>query len=830
MVSYFAVNGISPTMKAFLRSHMVYDKKSLYNFLSLKSGKFYIPPEDFDEFTKLWVDYKHKEERSTALAFRWPHSTPNPLYIDVDFRLDTHEGFNNDDFLESCKRLCEDLSRLIGKDQTHYIIQKNTGYYKTISGEKYYCIGVHLYFPDVILPKDEKLALYTRCIEGKLVPTIFNNLEYNPKFGVVDTAVFPKEANGLLLILDFKNAQSGGQYLPRIECTFKEGEFTSKKIPQTKDLYASLFKKFYNFTCWPGMPPVIPPVIPKIENPPEELIEVDTSEIEHRQVKDGLDLREFLKCTNTHVPNHGEWVSIILYCKGNDMKKEEVCALCNEYWKPKNINESAQLWDQVQYNKFTKGSIIWYLNLYGANVDMKKVFPKTPYFQFYSQAHQFMFARGKTWKMEVLENYCDCVFGFVAKFKKYVYKDRIIKKDKYGNYFDEISTSLTDKRPFSGEDSILVRVERTYAEVVKLIQKMCPKQTSRNLDDVDKYVKTHKILTSKASEDSRKEQLIKLYELPEKEVRLGKILMRRNEQGYIKRYISMEYKPFLYDDPTQEDVYNSFTGFPLLHYTPNKVIDVEKTNIWTWLFNVYADKNPKKFEFILNALTRKLKHPDERSERLFILLSTEHGVGKTSYYHFWRALTSAEHCVFYQDFKTYNDGFNMLQACKLICYIDDCSGITKTEAQSLNSRVTCTDLRFNEKNEKAFVLNVCDELILSTNENNVLYTVDQDRRQLYIRCSNIYKQNRAFFAPLYNEFNNKDVMFAWFIFLTKGRECPKLFNYQDDPFNEETQKQKVFNMKGTWSFIINFFSRENWPLFAKPSFVYRKKWFEGYEI
>ena len=800
-----------------------------YNFISLKNGKYSISNEEWDEFVDSYFDFKHSPTKHTSLVFRWPKRTKNPVCIDLDFRLLTHEGFSFNKFVnQSVVDFTRHILKVVGEGKA-YIIAKEDGYYKAVKGVNYFCVGAHLYLPSLWLTKSESSALRNQVLDTIKMHFKFNFQNSNED--VIDSRVFPNRTNGLVLVGDYKNVSSGGQYLPRLCISFENGNYEIEKCNLTKELFNILYKSLLFSSDFQikenkivmevnrGVPET------RVEKPKEEIV-LQSSPKECGE----FDLRAFLECTSNHTPSHDEWLSIIAFSKSVGLKKKFTCDLCNQFWKPSNNRESYTLWNNLTKKcSFSKGTIIWYLREYANDeFDESLIFPKRV-FQYYSEAHQFMVARNRTWDLATIEDFCDSVFGFVAKQKKYVYKDRVVKSDKFGNEFNEISTVYVDKRPYSGEDAILITLSRSFEEVKKYVKKRCPKQTSRNLKDVELYLATQKILTGEETDMCKKASLEKLYDLEPSEISLGKVLKSRNSKGFVMRYGSMTYCPYLKIDPTPADVYNTFTGFPLIDYTPTQEFNVKDTMIWKWLFEVYANCDQKKFEYILDSHTSKLLHPEVRSERLWVLLSSEHGVGKTSYFHWWRSLTSSEHVLFYHDYKTFADGFNMLQANKLLVYIDDISGISKSESQSFNSRITLVSMKFNEKNEKPFVLDVCDEIVVSTNENNILYSTNEDRRQLYIRCSGKYKQDKNFFKPLYAEFNNKNVMKAWFDFLI-SRKCNPDFNFQDDPFKEETQRQKNYNMKATWQFMLDFFSRENWPILFKPHFIMPMAWGRAYEF
>ena len=65
------------------------DDKEKYNFVSLRGGKFYVPPEDAEEFLDLYCESlkDHTCESCMSLVWRPPHEYWKPMIFDFDFKM-----------------------------------------------------------------------------------------------------------------------------------------------------------------------------------------------------------------------------------------------------------------------------------------------------------------------------------------------------------------------------------------------------------------------------------------------------------------------------------------------------------------------------------------------------------------------------------------------------------------------------------------------------------------------------------------------------------------------------------------------------------------------
>ena len=180
-------------------------------------------------------------------------------------------------------------------------------------------------------------------------------------------------------------------------------------------------------------------------------------------------------------------------------------------------------------------------------------------------------------------------------------------------------------------------------------------------------------------------QVTAVLELEPDTVLLSKILADKMKKGFIRRYRSLTFEPYLWTDNTPKHTFNTFNGFPLLRYKPTSKKSWRETPLFNLFWKAYAWEDQTKLDGVLNLLAYWLQFCHERDERILVLLSEAHGIGKSFWAQILSSLFSPELVIFFNIYAEFADTFNLCLANRLFWFVDDCSGLTATQAQSLNS-------------------------------------------------------------------------------------------------------------------------------------------------
>ena len=372
----------------------------------------------------------------------------------------------------------------------------------------------------------------------------------NPPSDIIDRAIIER-SNGLVVIGTFKGPAQGGRYMLRqMGSIDREGESTETTVDT-----ATMFKQLqgimshtYKF-IWEEKEEGDEQEIVKEKSQPVPTV-AKTAPPKVHVVNEvcAFNLEKFLEITSAHHPTHPEFLQICYYCASVGVPREQMALLDN-----RNTSSPYTEYDRRQPGRdaISRGSIVRYLNMYAVSFDWDEIFPRKV-FEYLSEYDAFMFSTGVTWHRQILNNYLTDTICYVQKSKKWVYKDFEITTDTHGNQIKVVSTYIQDKPPFYGSEDVEVRVQYDVPTLLKIIQKRMPKKTSDSMDDLQLRLDLNmaiKVLNKKPTENQIR-QITEMLELQPETIMLSKILDDKMKKGFIKRYRSLTFEPFLWVDPT----------------------------------------------------------------------------------------------------------------------------------------------------------------------------------------------------------------------------------------------------------------------------------------
>jgi hypothetical protein len=435
--------------------------------------------------------------------------------------------------------------------------------------------------------------------------------------------------------------------------------------------------------------------------------------------------------------------------------------------------------------------MIHYLKLHGRNVDYHEIFPpkmKNRVQVYYNQYRSLLLAHPIS--RLALETFLSDVIVFIYGEQVFSYKYFIDETDKHGNVYRRIVTKISKHPPFCQMDAVEVRLLPTLEEMNKLLTKL-----AKN-DKYDKLADKIMALISKINENITLEQALEQYQLvfgTEWEYEpccTKKAFMQMMKKRKLTEYAEINFRPYAGSKcPLPKTILNTFEGFPLEHYIPNKHIKIEDTLIYEYLCRVFghSDTMTPRLSELLDRVAFKLLYPSIRTGRIHAISSIEQGVGKSAFYKFLSMVFSHKYCVFHDNIDTYLSKFNWHLHSKLIHFIDDLDACGKVQSRKLYSKVTTDHILTEKKGENIIRMDEFSELWITGNQNSCsLHVCAEDRRILIYKASDVLIGNYKFWNDLHKDFENLDIAKAWYDHL-KQRPVQD-FNYRTNSVNSATAK------------------------------------------
>ena len=215
------------------------------------------------------------------------------------------------------------------------------------------------------------------------------------------------------------------------------------------------------------------------------------------------------------------------------------------------------------------------------------------------------------------------------------------------------------------------------------------------------------------------------------------------------------------------------------------------------------------------------------------------GTGKTTWFQFLTGLFGQKLVIFLLDLSRMHCRFNSWQmGCLFLC-CDDLTTATKVQIDKCKARISSTRYPYEVKNGKTMQAQNFEEYWFSSNNTRDIFVDAQDRRGVFLTCSNEFHQNKEFFDQIYSELDDRDVMKAFWELFTNWKP-PAGFDAKSqkcDPIVCKTEKgaAKALCAKNAHKFVIDFFADEEFPtMYLKLGYNNRDEdrtaWLKNYDI
>ena len=756
-----------------------------FNFVSLRGGKFLIPDEKRGLFHRKFAE---DVPNHTSLVWVPPKDGWSALHLDFDI-------YMSEDFHISDQEIIN--FALLASEVIYSFVQRSFGVFLTRKPSNTphhtcgYKGGFHILCSGFVVTKD---------IAMKIREGILHHLEEfrkgKPITGktqsLFDRAVYPYGTNGLLLLGDSKPGREP------YACFFK-GVYDKKWINEKRDLNTKevimehaqdLWTWLYKTpTSWKRVGGVIP---------------VEVSEVPE-YVPYSFDLDLFLKNTKGFRPSNEEYKNMMMMCIKCDLDPTIVQMLCSKAWNEKDRpEETSAFLKKDDYKVFVlRKTIIDLLHehLSSPPSDLfaleQNIFPRKKRYTKYNEYIKFT-SRKRRHPQEI-EDFLFDVVGYVSSSKSFVWSYSTEKMDKYGNQYTEETMCISRNPPFSESDDFTINMYPSYAVLKKILGKGKKAQeitsTLHTLSLKDAYDKCAEFLEYK----------------PEYTILMSKFLKSIHAEHKLRRYSEVTFRPYTGPvDPFHSDqILNIFPGFLLDRYTPKKKIDIKTTYIWRYLVDVFAhgEEGPL-LDHFLKSLAFQIQFPEQRSERITCIISGDQGVGKSQLFKIFCLLLGSKLCMWHDNMETYITRFNWENKCKLIHHVDDIQGCTKAETWKLFPKATSNEQQYEKKGDARITFPEYSNFFTTSNDDSPLHIKAGDRRQVIYIANSKYKQDRSFFGPLNDEFQNLDIGHALFMLLKRMDLTG--WHPTINPPSDARMRTIAAGMYKSHIFISQFFMNRDW--------------------
>ena len=232
-----------------------------------------------------------------------------------------------------------------------------------------------------------------------------------------------------------------------------------------------------------------------------------------------------------------------------------------------------------------------------------------------------------------------------------------------------------------------------------------------------------------------------------------------------------------------------------------------------FLLDVICDADEKVYEYLICYLAHMLQRPEEKPGIMLVMLGSQ-GCGKGTFFTMIRKIW-AQTALQINDIEQVLGRFNAILERNYAILMDEAlfSG-DKKASEKLKNIITESRIPIEQKYQPSRTINSCHRFFAASNNEHFAKVDKDDRRFLFLRVSNKYQNNFAYFEVLHNE-------------IASGKQLAALvhdllamdigtFNVRVRPKTQEHLSQKLQSLEGFdryWHEVLQSgeFCSYNWP-------------------
>lgn len=820
----------------FLRAHVSSDE---YNFVSLRGGKYHITREYKQAFLDLYCKAApfFTEQNATSLIWRAPKQDYLPLIFDIDLQVAEDVAFSNETFIELAQMIMFYVSSEI-KDLGMGVVltRKQRCYPKETPKGTVFKTGFHMFVFGILVSKELALKIRNRIIEGNLPCFLEKHHVINPAHDVLDKSVCPFGKNGLVMLSDYKREMNTGKAYSiffRGTYNYSTADWNHPKEFQPEQTVTLLGEMRNIFWGWLWNTPKWPKFgdIGEIKAAKSwgSLKSTKASQCSMCQ----FNLTRFLEALPGWIPDNEMYRQIVYFCSAQGLDPAFVGHTCNAAWGYQDQETEHMMRNATDSHQIGKGSLIRILKLHSKEWNEQDIFGEEP--TVVSYYNEYVELMNGVHTLNEVERFLLDTCQYVIGCKKFTWLRYTNVRDKHNHIIKNIVRPLTKEPPFSNSDDFVVRISPGIQELINALEESC-KKIPKDKSKIKQFARVQELLTTINKLPVSEAYIVAKSclgdRMPEPEMtRVSKILKEVHLHGRMKRYLHLEFTPYSGTlDPTDVDILNTFSSFPMETYVPSLKVDIRTTTIWKYLYDVFGhqQQDMKLLNFLLDFIAWKIQHPNRRSGRIICVVSKRQGTGKSSLFHLLQLVMGSQLCSFHDCLDTLTCRFNFPNHSKLCHWVDDVHAVTnKNDTRKLFPKATCKFQKYEAKGQGVITLQEFSEIWVTANDQAPLHVSTEDRRIMIIEASDCHKQETEFFDALYAEFENLDIGHALYTFL-KHRDV-STFKPSNNPPSLAKARSIERCMVKSHVFLTEFF-KEHWLLTYKPRDKTNSEWTSLYQV
>ena len=289
-------------------------------------------------------------------------------------------------------------------------------------------------------------------------------------------------------------------------------------------------------------------------------------------------------------------------------------------------------------------------------------------------------------------------------------------------------------------------------------------------------------------------------------------LPRWDKDDTKKIYESLTFKPYKLRPELAKDHFNLFKGFRAEKLPVYKDYDLIKP-ILDHIKIVLANNREDVYNYIIQYLAQIVQNPKKKTEVVMIWKGKQ-GCGKNTIVDlFANGIIGTEYSISASNpEKVFFGTFNSLLANKVLAVANEVNNEMRGFIDRVKDTATAPTINIEKKCKDPIVFDNYTNCLMTTNNDFPMVISTDDRRIVWLECSNEKINNKEYFEKLYDVCMTDEAVSSLYYYLLEEVKIT-IMNFQKDrPITKEYKKIQAVNIPNPFKFLI---SLENTLKFRK---------------
>ena len=212
-----------------------------------------------------------------------------------------------------------------------------------------------------------------------------------------------------------------------------------------------------------------------------------------------------------------------------------------------------------------------------------------------------------------------------------------------------------------------------------------------------------------------------------------------------------------------------------------------------YLLDVVSDGNQDVYEYLVKYMAHMVQRPEEKPGVMIVLLGGQ-GTGKGVYFTLLRAIWPRTTLQVAKIDQVVGKFTSALERSYIICMDEALFAGDRQAIDNLKSIVTESHLHIEQKYQPSRTIDSIHRLFAASNHDHFAHVEQDDRRFVFLRVSDIHRQDTRYFSGIAAAISNPDAIKALLYYLQ--RKDLSDFNVRAKPRTSEQQTQKIKSLQG----------------------------------